>query len=107
MRILNRMLRKYERVIEFYTEAKNAEQVGFAKKELQECLRVAHETQQIFSVQLHEENGELGGLDSDKVQRRVAVIKTRYFPFYLGSQRMSTTRASTTSLCWSGPSRKS
>lgn len=32
MRILNRMLRKYERVIEFYTEAKNAEQVGFAKK---------------------------------------------------------------------------
>lgn len=101
------MLRKYERVIEFYTEAKNAEQVGFAKKELQECLRVAHETQQIFSVQLREEAGELGGLDTEKVQRRVAVIKTRYFPSYLDSQRMSITQANTISRCWSGPSRKS
>ena len=107
MRILTRMLRKYERVIEFYTEAKNAEQVSFAKKELQECLRVAHEAQQIFAVQLREEAGELGGLESEKVQRRVAVIKTRYIPSYSGSQRTSTTRGSTISRCWSGPSRKS
>ena len=43
MRILERMLKKYERVVEFYTEAKNPEQVQLAKKEFQECLRVAHE----------------------------------------------------------------
>jgi hypothetical protein len=32
MKILGRMLKKYERVVEFYTEAKNPEQVELAKK---------------------------------------------------------------------------
>jgi hypothetical protein len=32
MKILERMLKKYNRVVEFYTEAKNSEQVGYAKK---------------------------------------------------------------------------
>ena len=57
MKILYRMLKKYERVIEFYTEGKNPEQVDLAKKEMQECLRVAHEVQKIFNVNVKEENG--------------------------------------------------
>lgn len=43
MKILQRMLKKYERVVEFYTEGKNPEQVTLGKKEFQECLRVARE----------------------------------------------------------------
>jgi hypothetical protein len=46
------MLKKYERVVEFYTEAKNPEQVQLAKKEFQECLRVAQEVQELFSVEI-------------------------------------------------------
>jgi uncharacterized protein YqeY len=45
IKILERMLKKYERVVEFYTEAKNPEQVELAKKEFQECLRVSREVQ--------------------------------------------------------------
>jgi hypothetical protein len=35
MKIMNRMLAKYIRVVEFYSEAKNSEQVELAKKEFQ------------------------------------------------------------------------
>lgn len=52
MKILERMVAKYVKVIEFYTEAKNKEQVTMAKKEFQEVLRVRAEVQHLFSVQL-------------------------------------------------------
>lgn len=40
LKILHRMLLKYLKVVEFYTEAKNEEQVGLAKNEMQEILRI-------------------------------------------------------------------
>lgn len=43
MKILDRMIAKYQKVIEFYTEAKNMEQVTLAKKEFQEVLKVKAE----------------------------------------------------------------
>lgn len=42
MKILDRMELKYVKVIEFYTEAKNPEQVNLAKQELQEVLKIKH-----------------------------------------------------------------
>lgn len=78
MRILERMLRKYERVVEFYTEAKNPDQVELAKKEFQECLRVAHEASVIFNTNIQENEDELGGLQTEKIQRRLTIIKTRF-----------------------------
>lgn len=107
MRILERMLKKYERVVEFYTEAKNPEQVQLAKKEFQECLRVAQDVHELFSVEIKENENELGGLDTEKIQKRVNIIKTRYCLLYLGLLKTSITQAGSTSPCWSGPSRKS
>ena len=40
------------KVIEFYTEAKNEEQVSLAKKEFQEILRINSEVNEIFKVEL-------------------------------------------------------
>ena len=54
MKILDRMETKYIKVIEFYTEAKNLEQVTLAKRELQEVLRIKHEVQLLFNVTLQE-----------------------------------------------------
>lgn len=72
------MVTKYVKVIEFYTEAKNKEQVTMAKKEFQEVLRVRAEVQQLFSVQLQENENELGGLFTDKIRARVAYVKTAF-----------------------------
>lgn len=107
MRILERMLKKYERVVEFYTEAKNPEQVQLAKKEFQECLKIAQDVHELFSLEIKENDNELGGLETEKIQKRVNIIKTRYFRFYLGLLRTSTTQAGSTSPCSNGPSRKS
>lgn len=107
MRILQRMLNKYCRVVEFYTEAKNPEQVNLAKKELQEVLRIHHEVKLLFQAEMEEHDGELGGLETEKVQKRIQIIKTRYTHVYSVTQNRSTTRASTTGRCSSGPSRKS
>ena len=52
MKILSRMLAKYAKVIDFYTEAKNPEQVTLAKKEFQEVLRINHEVNSLFQVTL-------------------------------------------------------
>jgi hypothetical protein len=107
MRILERMLLKYERVVEFYTEAKNPEQVELAKKEFQECLRIAQEANELFSLEIQEENNELGGLETEKIQKRVKIIKTRYIKYYIDLLKTFTIQAGSTSLCWSGLSRKS
>lgn len=48
MKILSRMIFKYAKVIDFYTEAKNPEQVSLAKKEFQEVLRINHEVNTLF-----------------------------------------------------------
>ena len=48
MKILSRMRSKYAKVIDFYTEAKNPEQVILAKKEFQEVLRINHEVNCLF-----------------------------------------------------------
>lgn len=77
MRILERMLKKYQRVVEFYTEAKNPEQVELAKKEFQECLRIAQDVNELFSIQIKENDNELGGIETEKIQKRVNIIKTR------------------------------
>ena len=42
MKIMSRIAAKYIKVIEFYTEAKNHEQIMLAKKEFQEVLKAAH-----------------------------------------------------------------
>jgi hypothetical protein len=104
MRILERMLKKYERVVEFYTEAKNPEQVELAKKEFQECLRVAQEVNELFSIQIKENENELGGLETEKIQKRVNIIKTRYFITYSDMLKTFITQESSISLCWNGPS---
>lgn len=57
MKILQRMLVKYARVVEFYTEAKNKEQVDLAKKEFQEILRIKHEVDMLFAVIIEEKEG--------------------------------------------------
>lgn len=51
------MLVKYARVVEFYTEAKNKEQVDLAKKEFQEILRIKHEVDMLFAVIIEEKEG--------------------------------------------------
>lgn len=107
MRILERMLKKYERVVEFYTEAKNPEQVELAKKEFQECLRVAKEVNELFSIHIKETENELGGLETDKIQKRVNIIKTRYFLPYSDMPKISTTQESSISPCWNGLLRRS
>ena len=48
MKILERMAAKYVKVIEFYTEAKNPEQVNLAKREFQEVLRIKCEVKRLF-----------------------------------------------------------
>ena len=58
------MAQKYVKVIEFYTESKNSEQVMLAKKELQQILRVKSEVNGFFDVQLQELDDELGGLNT-------------------------------------------
>jgi hypothetical protein len=50
MKILQRMTNKYVRVMEFYTEAKNAEQTVLAKKEFQEVLRIRYEVRCLFDI---------------------------------------------------------
>lgn len=70
-KILERMREKYVKVIEFYTEAQNKEQVALAKKEMQELLRVFAEMEVIIQVQVEEKSDELGGLQSEKIQRRL------------------------------------
>ena len=53
MKIMNRMLAKYVRVVEFYSEAKNSEQVELAKKEFQEVLRVNYEVKLHINTEIH------------------------------------------------------
>ena len=68
---------KYVRVLEFYTEAKNKEQVGLAKNEFQEILRVLAEIKEIESIRI-EKDEERFGKDSDKVYNRIKNIKRQY-----------------------------
>lgn len=53
MKILDRMISKYVKVIEFYTET-NPEQINLAKKEFQEVLRIQSEVKGLFEVELKE-----------------------------------------------------
>ena len=78
MKILERMMEKYVKVIEFYTEAKNSEQVFLAKREFQEVLRVRCEVDRLFQVELKKNDEEIGELESDKVQFRIAHSKTSF-----------------------------
>jgi hypothetical protein len=64
MKILDRMAAKYVKVIEFYTEAKNYDQVTLAKKEFQEVLRIQNEVRSLFRVEIKESENELGGLET-------------------------------------------
>lgn len=68
---------KYVRVLEFYTEAKNKEQIGLAKNEFQEILRVLAEIKEIESIRI-EKDEERFGKDSDKVYNRIKNIKRQY-----------------------------
>ena len=72
------MATKYQKVVEFYTEAKNPEQVKLAKNQFQEVLRVKAEIKALFDVELKEEDGQLGGLDSEKIQKRIKYVKTAF-----------------------------
>ena len=74
------MYAKYVRVLEFYTEAKNKEQVGLAKNEFQEILRVLTEIKEIESIKI-EKDEERFGNNSDKVYNRIKNIKRQYLSF--------------------------
>lgn len=78
MKIMNRMLAKYVRVVEFYSEAKNSEQVELAKKEFQEVLRVNYEVKLHINTEIQEVEKELGDITSEKVQKRITEIKRRF-----------------------------
>ena len=49
------MAAKYVKVVDFYTEAKNREQVALAKKEFQEVLRIRSEVKALLAVEIREE----------------------------------------------------
>lgn len=50
--------------MEFYTQAKNSEQITLAKREYQEILMIQRRVKDIFEIELIEKEGELGGIDS-------------------------------------------
>ena len=78
MNIIERMAAKYLKVIEFYTEAKNPEQVTLAKGEFQEVLRVKSEVTRIFQVELQEDPESIEEVNSEKVQYWIASVKTAF-----------------------------
>lgn len=61
----------------------------------------------MFSIQIKETENELGGLETEKIQKRVNIIKTRYFIPYLDMLKTSITQESSISPCWNGLSRRS
>ena len=105
-RILRRMKEKYVKVIDFYTEAKKEDQVDLGKKEMQEVLRILFEVETIYGLDISEKEDELGGLQSEKIQKRVERIKIRYFLFNLVMPMIFTTKESSTSMSWNGLSKR-
>lgn len=91
MKILDRMISKYVKVIEFYTEARNPEQINLAKKEFQEVLRIQSEVKGLFEVELKETQGELGGIETDKIKGRIAYVKTNFAENVYNSGRFNFT----------------
>jgi hypothetical protein len=53
-------------------------------------------------VSFEEKDNELGGLETEKIQKRVDQIKIRYVLSYLDLRKISITLASITSQCWNG-----
>ena len=51
-KILMRMKQKYVKVIEFYTEAQNKEQVVLAKNEIQELIRVFTDMHTVMNIKV-------------------------------------------------------
>ena len=47
-----RMKQKYVKVIEFYTEAQNKEQVVLAKRQIEELIRIFTEMNTIMSIEI-------------------------------------------------------
>jgi hypothetical protein len=76
-KILMRMKQKYVKVIEFYTEAQNKEQVVLAKNEIQELIRVFADMQTVMNIKIEEKEEELGGIHTDKIQKRIDTIKKK------------------------------
>jgi hypothetical protein len=58
------MRQKYVKVIEFYTEAQNHEQIQLAKNEIQELQKVFSEMAEIINCEIQEKTDELGDLNS-------------------------------------------
>ena len=74
---MERMKQKYVKVIEFYTEAQNKEQVALAKNEIQELIRVFAYMHTVMNITIEEKEGELGGINTDKIQKRIDTIKKK------------------------------
>ena len=71
------MKQKYVKVIEFYTEAQNKEQVSLAKKQIQELIRVFADMNTIMNLTIEEKDNELGGITTEKIQKRIDSIKKK------------------------------
>lgn len=54
------MQAKYVKVLEFYTESSNKEQISLAKKEFQEVLKIISDIKMIEDVKIEKDNEKFG-----------------------------------------------